>query len=381
MIRIMWKPIGWNDRVTTGSSEEKTMATATIAIEEAKLNAFLGKALGDFGTAASAVLVAIGDKLGLYRAMAGAGPLTSAELAERTGTVERYVREWLVNQAAAGYLNYDPATSRYTLPPEHALALTDETSPFYVGGGYQVITSMMKAQPRIADAFRTGAGMSWGEHDPGLFEGTERFFRPGYVANLISSWIPALDGVESKLRAGATVADVGCGHGASTIVMAQEYPRSRFFGFDNHAPSITRARQAAAEAGVADRVIFEVAGATSFPGSAYDLVAYFDCLHDMGDPIGAIRHASDVLAPDGTVLIVEPMAGERVEDNFNPIGVVYSAASVLCCTPNALASGHGTALGTVATEARLREVVNSGGLSRFQRVAETPFNRIFEGRR
>jgi SAM-dependent methyltransferase len=351
------------------------------SIDEAKLQAFLGKAVGDFGTAASAALVVIGDKLGLYRALADAGPLNSTELAQRTGTVERYVREWLVNQAAAGYLEYDPSSGRYILPPEHALALTDETSPFYVGGGYQVITAVMKAEPRIAEAFRTGAGMPWGAHDPGLFEGTERFFRPGYVANLVSSWIPALDGVEARLRAGATVADVGCGHGASTIVMARAYPQSRFFGFDNHAPSIAHARQAAAGAGVADRVIFEVAGATDFPGGDYDLIAYFDCLHDMGDPVGAIRQATSALAQDGTVLIVEPMAGERVEDNFNPVGVVYSAASVLCCTPNALSAGHGTALGTIATEAQLREVVTAGGLGRFRRATQTPFNRIFEARR
>jgi len=358
------------------------MSTATLAtIDEAKLQAFIGKAVGDFGTAASAALVVIGDKLGLYKAMAGAGPLTSVEVAERSGTVERYVREWLVNQAATGFLEYDPSSGRYTLPPEQALALTDETSPFYVGGGYQVITSMMKAQPRITEAFRTGAGMPWGEHDPGLFEGTERFFRPGYVANLISSWIPALDGVEARLLAGATVADVGCGHGASTIVMARAYPQSRFFGFDNHAPSIARARQAAAEAGLADRVIFEVAGAVDFPGTAYDLIAYFDCLHDMGDPIGAMRHAHDTLAPEGTLLIVEPMAGERVEDNFNPVGVLFSGASVLCCTPNALSAGHGTALGAIATDAALREVVASGGLSRFRRATETPFNRIFEARK
>jgi SAM-dependent methyltransferase len=356
------------------------MTTVTTPIDEAKLQAFLGKAVGDFGTAASAALVVIGDQLGLYRAMAGAGPLTSAELAQRTGTMERYVREWLVNQAAAGFLEYEPSTARYSLPPEHALALTDDTSPFYVGGGYQVITAVMKAQPRIAEAFRTGAGLPWGEQDPSLFEGTERFFRPGYEANLVSSWIPALDGVAAKLQAGATVADVGCGHGASTIVMAQAYPRSRFFGFDNHAPSIARARQAAAEAGVEKRVIFEVASAADFPGSDYDLIAYFDCLHDMGDPVGAIRHAREVLAPHGTVLIVEPMAGERVEDNFNPVGVVYSAASVLCCTPNALSAGHGTALGTIATEAQLREVVTTGGLSRFRRATETPFNRIFEAR-
>ena len=357
------------------------MATAIATpIDEAKLQAFLGKAVGDFGTAASAALVVIGDKLGLYKAMAGAGPLTSTELAQRTGTTERYVREWLVNQAAAGYLDYDPSTHRYTLPPEHALALTDEGSPFFVVGGYQVITAIMKAQARIAEAFRTGAGVPWGEHDPDLFEGTERFFRPGYVTNLVSSWIPALDGMEAKLQAGGTVADVGCGHGVSTIELARAYPRSRFFGFDTHAPSIARARQTAAEAGVADRVIFEVAGATDFPGTEYDLIAYFDCFHHMGDPIATIRHARESLAQDGAVLLVEPMAGERVEENFNPVGVVYSAASVLCCTPDAFVGGNDSVLGTIATEVRLREVVTAGGLSRFRRATQTPFNRIFEAR-
>jgi 2-polyprenyl-3-methyl-5-hydroxy-6-metoxy-1,4-benzoquinol methylase len=356
------------------------MKAPVTPLNEAKLQAFLARALADFGAAASSALVVLGDQLGLYRALAEAGPLTSAELAERTCTVERYVREWLVNQAAAGYIEYDPSAGRYSLPPEHALALTDEASPFYVGGGYLVITSAIKAQARIAEAFRTGAGLAWGDQDPGLFEGTERFFRPGYVANLVASWIPALDGVEVKLQAGAAVADVGCGHGASTIVLARAYPRSRFRGFDNHAPSIARAREAAADAGVAERVSFEVASATEFGGRQYDLIAYFDCLHDMSDPIGAMRHARETLAIDGSVLIVEPMAGERVEDNFNPVGVVNSACSVLLCTPNALSSSPAIALGSLATEAQLREVVTAGGLSRFRQATQTPFNRIFEAR-
>ena len=265
---------------------------------------------------------------------------------------------------------------RYHLPPEHAAALGA------VVGAYYLFTAAIKAEPRITAAFKTGQGMLWSEHDAALFAGTERFFRPGYEQNLVPSWIPALDGVEAKLQTGATVADVGCGHGASTLIMAQAYPRSRFVGFDNHEASILRARQAAADAGMADRVTFEVAGADAYPAppGGYDLVAFFDCLHDMGDPVGAIRHAASTLTEDGTVLLVEPMAGERVEDNLNPVGRVYAGASVLICTPHAVAEG-GTALGTIATEAALREVVTAGGLSRFRRATETPFNRVFEARR
>jgi SAM-dependent methyltransferase len=349
-------------------------------IDQAKLEAFLGKAVSDFGGAVSAALVRIGDRLGLYKAMSHGGPMTSVELARRTGTTERYVREWLVNQAAGGYVEYDPATGTYSLPHEHAIALADEKSPFFVGGGFQVIMGMLKAEARIAQAFLGGGGMFWGEHDPDLFEGTERFFRPGYAAHLVSSWIPALDGVKEKLERGATVADIGCGHGASTIIMALAYPKSKFFGFDNHAPSINSAHRAAHEAGVADRVIFEIAGATTFPArSKFDLVAFFDCLHDFGDPIGAAKRAYETLASDGTVLIVEPMAGESVEKNLNPVGRVFSGASVLCCTPNAIASGQ-TVLGTLATEEQLRKVVTAGGFTRFRRAAETPFNRVFEAR-
>ena len=351
----------------------------TATVDQEKLEAFVGKAIGDFGATFSAALVVLGDKLGLYRALAGAGALTPAELAARTGTDAHYVHPWLVNQAAGGYVEYDPATGRYALPPEQAVALTDETSPYCVLGGFQVITAAIKAEPRIAEAARAGSGLAWGNQDSALFEGTERFFRPGYEANLIESWIPALDGAEAKLRAGATAADIGCGHGVSTILMAQAYPSSRFFGFDSHAPSIARAKELAAEAGVADRAVFAVASATDFPGQAYDLIAYFDCLHDMGDPLDAVRHARAALKPDGHVLLVEPMAGERDEENFNPVGRVYSAASVLVCTPNALATGH-TALGTIATERAEREVFAAGGFTRFRRATETPFNRIFEAR-
>ena len=347
---------------------------------EAKLPAIIGKAVSDWGAVGGTALTLIGDKLGLYRAMAGAGPLTPTQVAQRSGTAERYVREWLVNQAAGGYVEYDPETGCYTLPDEHALALADESSPFFVVGGFQVLSALLKAEPRIADAFRTGAGVSWGEHDSLLFDGTQRLFRPGYARDLVSSWIPALEGVGEKLAAGATVADVGCGYGASTIILAQAYPRSRFFGFDNHAPSIERARKAAAAAGVANRVTFEVASATEYPGSGYDLVAYFDCLHYMGDPVGAARYAYQTLSPEGTVLAVEPMAGERVEENFNPVGRVFSACSVLACTPNALASG-GHALGTIATEERLQRVFTEAGFTHFRRATQTPLNRIFEARR
>ncbi len=344
--------------------------------DEAKLNAFIGRAVNDWGTLTSAALVVIGDKLGLYTALSEGGPATPNELAQRTGTVERYVRPWLINQAAGGYLDYDATTRRYHLPSEHAAALGAVT------GAYYLFTAAIKAEPRITAAFKTGEGMLWSEHDAALFAGTERFFRPAYEQNLVPSWIPALDGVAAKLEAGAAVADVGCGYGASTLILAQAYPHSRFVGFDNHEASIQHARQAAANRGMGDRVSFEVAGADAYPApiSGYDLVAFFDCLHDMGNPVGAIRHAASTLTEEGTVLLVEPMASERVEDNLNPVGRVYAGASVLICTPHAVAEG-GAALGTIATEAALREVVTAGGLSRFRRAAETPFNRVFEARR
>ena len=357
------------------------MAPVTSAIDEEKLGAFLGTVIGDLGATISTAMVVLGDRLGLYKAMAGAGPLTPADLAARTGTCERYVREWLLNQAAGGYVGYDLDTGRFTLAAEQALALANESSPYFVAGGFHLISAALKAEPRIREAFRTGEGMGWGEHDAGLFEGTERFFRPGYLGNLVSQWIPALDGVREKLERGGSVADIGCGHGASTIIMAQAFPNARFHGFDNHAPSIERAREAARKAGVATRVSFEVADASGYPTplSGYDLLAYFDCLHDMPDPIAACRQAYKALAPDGTAMIVEPMAGERVEENLHPLGRLFSGVSTLVCTPSGL-SGDGAALGTLASEQSLRAVAVAAGFTRFRRATQSATNRVFEAR-
>jgi len=349
-------------------------------VDPQKVEAFVGKAMGDIGGALTAALVVLGDKLGLYKAMAGAGPLTPAELASRTGTSERYVREWLSAQAASGYVTYDPATRRFTLPDEHAAALADEDSPACVLGGFQGMTAAMRAEPKVAEAFKSGGGVAWHEHDPGLFQGTERFFRPGYNANLVDHWIPALDGVREKLARGATVADVGCGHGASTIIMARAFPESHFVGFDYHPASIERARERAIAAGVQDRVRFEVAAAKDFPGSGYDLVTFFDCLHDMGDPIGAAAHVRQALAPDGTWMLVEPFAHDDVAENLNPIGRVFYSVSTLVCTPASLSQEVGLGLGAQAGEGRLREVVTRAGFQRFRRATETPFNLVLEVR-
>jgi 2-polyprenyl-3-methyl-5-hydroxy-6-metoxy-1,4-benzoquinol methylase len=354
--------------------------TQPAPINEDKMNEFLGKVVGDFGASLSSALVYIGQKLGLYQAMAAAGSVTPAELAKLTNTNERYVREWLINQAAGGYAQYDRESKRYSLTPEQAVALTDENSPFYVGGGFFVIKAMTGAVSRIEDYFRNGGGMLWGEHDPDLFIGTEKFFRPGYSAHLVASWIPALTGAEEKLRAGAKVADIGCGHGASAIIMARAYPKSRFWGFDNHEASIQHAQEAAKAAGVSDRVTFETSLAQEITDQNYDLVCFFDCLHDMGDPIGACKRAVEVLADDGSALIVEPMAGNTVEENFNIIGRTFAGASTLCCTANSLALG-GPALGAVAPESAIRDVVLAGGFKEFRRATETPFNRVFEARK
>lgn len=354
--------------------------TGTKTINEEKLEKFLGKVVGDFGAALSSALCYLGVKLGLYKALAEAGPLTPQELAAKTNTFERYVREWLVNQAAGGYVEYDTRSGRFFLPPEQAMALTDESSPFYVGGGFYVTKALLNATPRIEEAFLKGGGMLWGEHDPDLFAGTERFFRPGYTAHLVKEWIPSLCGIKEKLDKGAKAADVGCGHGASTIIMAKAFPRSTFYGFDNHGPSILHARQAAAEAKAGGRINFETAPADGYPEENYDLITFFDCLHDMGDPEGAVRHAYEALSEDGSVMIVEPMAGNTIEENLNPIGRTFSAASTLCCTANSLAM-NGRALGAIAAESELSEIVLGGGFKTFRRTAETPFNRIFEARK
>ena len=348
-------------------------------MNEDKLMALVHQAVGDFGSILTGALVVLGDRLGLYRHLADAGrPLTSAELAAAAGCAERYVREWLNGQAASGYVTY--VDGRYALDEEQATAFTDESSPACVIGGFQAMLAATRAIDRLSVVFRTGEGLGWHEHHDDLFRGTERFFRPGYLANLTTSWIPALEGVEDKLRRGAKVADVGCGHGASTIIMARTFPESAFTGFDYHAPSIDAARKAAAEAGADDRVSFEVASAKEYPGTGYDLVAFFDCLHDMGDPTGAARHVLSSLAPDGTWLIVEPFASDDTAGNLNPIGRVFYSASTLVCTPASLSQEVGTALGAQAGETRLRDVVTAAGFTRFRRAAETPFNLVLEAR-
>jgi SAM-dependent methyltransferase len=306
--------------------------------------------------------------------------MTSTEVADAAGVRERYVREWLANQVAGGYVEHDPTTDRYTLPREHAMALADPDSPFYVLGAYQMMASVWADEERILDRFRRGEGMGWHEHDPRLFTGTERFFRPGYQAHLVAEWIPALDGLEAALRDGATVADVGCGHGASTILMAQAFPRSTFAGFDYHEGSIAQARERAAQAGVGDRVAFTVASADDYPGGPYDLVCHFDCLHDMGDPVGAAAHVRETIAPDGWWMIVEPFAGDTLEDNVNPVGRMFYAASTVLCTPNSLSQDVGLGLGAQAGEHRLRDVVEAGGMTRFRRATQTPFNLVLEAR-
>ncbi len=353
---------------------------SSTSIDETRLEAFMGQAVTDMGAVISAPLFLIGERLGLYKAMAGAGPLTSEEVADRAGVAERPVREWLANQAAGGYVTYDSGSGRYTLPDEHALALADEESPFYILGAYELISSLYADEDRIVEAFRTGSGMGWHEHDSRLFRGTERFFRPGYRGHLVPEWLPALDGVVEKLQRGAKVADIGCGHGASTVIMAEAFPNSTFAGFDYHDASIQRARKAAREAGVEDRTTFEVASAKDFPGEDYDLICVFDCLHDMGDPVGASAHIRESLAADGTWMIVEPNAQDHLEDNLNPVGRVFYGASTVICTPASLSQEVGLALGAQAGEERLTEVVRQGGFTRVRRATETPFNLILEAR-
>jgi SAM-dependent methyltransferase len=346
-----------------------------MAIDMDKLNAFMGRFVGDLGAAVHSGMVVIGERLGLYKALA-AHPMTSAELAAKTVTDERYVREWLASQAAGGYVTYDEKTKKFSLTEEQAFALAQEDSPAYLPGAFQLALGSLAAVPRIADSFRTGAGMGWHEHDDGVFQGCEKFFRPGYAANLVSSWIPALQSVKQKLDDGARVADVGCGKGASTILLAKAFPKSRFFGFDYHDKSIEGARDSAKR----DRVTFEVAKAKEYPGKDYDFVAVFDCLHDMGDPVGAAAHVRSSLRNDGTWMIVEPFANDELKDNLNPVGRVYYSFSTLLCTPSSRSQEVGLCLGAQSGEARIREVVTSAGFSRFRRAAETPFNIVYEAR-
>jgi SAM-dependent methyltransferase len=347
-------------------------------MDETRMTEFVEKAVGDVGALLGGSMVVIGDKLGLYRAMAGAGWLSPADLAARTATAERYVREWASAQAARGYLLYDGA-GNFLLPDEHAIPLTDESSPACVIGAFEIALGSVYATDTIAERFRTGGGFSWGSHDDHVLGGCERFFRPGYLAHLASAWIPALDGVEAKLAAGARVADVGCGHGASSLLLAEAYPESSIVGFDAHDGSIDSARKRAADAGLADRVRFEVASAATFDGT-FDLICFFDCLHDMGDPAGACASARDRLAPGGTLMIIEPFANDDLNDNLTPVGAAYYAFSTLLCTPSSLSQDVGAALGAQAGESRLRDIVVGAGFTTFRRVAETPFNIVLEAK-
>jgi SAM-dependent methyltransferase len=350
-----------------------------MAVDMDKLNAFVGQFVGDLGAAVHAGMVVIGEKLGLYKALAGAS-LTSAELAAKTKTDERYIREWLASQAAGGYVSYDEKTKKFSLTEEQAFTLAQEDSPAYLPGAFQLALGSLAAVPRIAESFRTGAGMGWNEHAEDVFHGCEKFFRPGYAANLVSSWIPSLHGVKEKLEKGASVADVGCGKGASTLLMAKAFPKSKFVGFDYHDKSIEGARETAKKEGLSDRVKFEVASAKGYPGKNYDFVAVFDCLHDMGDPAGAAAHVRASLANDGTWMIVEPFANDNLKDNFNPVGRVYYSFSTLLCTPCSRSQEVGLCLGAQAGEGRIREVVTSAGFTRFRRATETPFNLVYEAR-
>jgi SAM-dependent methyltransferase len=348
-------------------------------MDENKLNEFLGRFVGDLGATIAAGSVVVGHRLGLYEALAAA-PATADDLARRTQCDPRYVAEWLRGQAAGGYVTYDPQGEVFSLTEEQAFVLANPDGAVYAPGAFVLALGSLQAVDRITESFRTGAGVGWHEHDDEVFVGCEQFFRPGYLANLVPAWLPALDGVEAKLRAGAKVADVGCGLGASTILLAEEYPQSRLIGVDYHAESIELAQKRAADAGVSERIDFEIATAQNFPGTGYDLVATFDCLHDMGDPVGAARHIRQSLAEDGTWLIVEPFAGDTVADNLNPVGRSYYGFSTFLCVPNALSQAGGYSLGAQAGEAAIGKVVAEAGFTRFRRAAETPFNLVYEAR-
>jgi SAM-dependent methyltransferase len=354
------------------------MSTVQVStLDMTKLEAFIGQFVTDLGATVHTGMVVIGEKLGLYKALADR-PMTSAQLAAKTETDERYLREWLSSQAAGGYISYDEKTGMFSMNAVQAFTMATEDSPAYLPGAFELALGSLAAVPRITESFRTGAGMGWHEHVDGVFHGCEKFFRPGYAANLVASWIPALSGVKEKLEAGARVADVGCGKGASTLLLAQAFPRSRFFGFDAHDKSIEAARESARRNGVADRVTFEVSKAKDFPGTAYDVVAFFDCLHDMGDPAGAAAHVRHSLAKDGTWMIVEPFANDQLKDNLNPVGRIYYSLSTLLCTPCSRSQEVGLCLGAQAGEKRIREVVASAGFRQFRRASETPFNIVYE---
>jgi SAM-dependent methyltransferase len=350
-----------------------------MALDMEKLNAFVGRFVGDLGAAVHSGMVVIGEKLGLYKALAE-GPLNSSELAAKTRTDERYVREWLASQAAGGYVTYDEKTRKFSLTEEQVFTLVNEDSPAYLPGAFQLALGSLAAVPRITEAFRSGAGMGWHEHDDAVFHGCEKFFRPSYAANLVDAWIPSLQGVKAKLEQGARVADVGCGKGASTLLLAEAFPKSKFLGFDYHDKSIAAARETAERKGIADRVSFQVASAKEFPGKDYDLVAVFDCLHDMGDPVGAAAHVRKSLGKDGTWMIVEPFANDELKDNLNPVGRVYYSFSTLLCTPCSRSQEIALCLGAQSGEKRISDVVMEAGFSRFRRAAETPFNIVYEAR-
>jgi SAM-dependent methyltransferase len=352
----------------------------TKAVDEAKLNQFVGQMLGDLGGALSVPLVRIGDRLGLYKALNAAGPMTPAELATRTNIAERYAREWLSHQAASGYLTYDAKAGKFTLPPEQALVFAEPDSPVYLQGGFDIAVTMMENQALLEPAFRSGKGVGWGEQSQCLFCAAGRFFRPGYHNSLVSSWLPALDGVVAKLERGATVADVGCGHGFSTVIMAKAFPNSSFIGYDFHSASVEQARAHAKQHGVTANTQFEVALASEFPGNDLDLVTFFDCLHDMGDPVGAARHVRQALKPDGSWMIVEPIAGDRLEDNLNAVSRLYYAASTMICVPTSLDQPVGAALGAQAGPKRLSSAIVEGGFRSVRRATDTPFNMILEAR-
>ena len=363
------------------TTTDTTSEITAPAIDEAALMDFVFRAVDEVGATLNCALVVMGDRLGYYRTLADHGPMTAPRLASLTSTGERYATEWLNAQAAGGFVRYDPATGTYLLPAEHAIALTDETSPAFLPGFFQIAFGTVRDADRIFDLARDGDGLGWGDHNSDVHDGCERFFRPGYAANLVSSWLPSLEGVVAKLESGARVHDLGCGHGASTILMAEAYPASTFVGSDAHGPSVATAQERAAAAGVADRIDFEVSASTALAGDGYDLITTFDALHDMGDPVGAARRVHELLADDGTWMVVEPAAGDRIEDNFNPVGRAYYGFSTLLCTPSSLSQDVGLAIGTQAGPARIRDIVTAAGFSGFRISAQTPFNNVLEIRK